>query len=112
MFNFNEILSTVTNMQENIKRMKEKLNDLTVVAEAGGGMVKVTCNGNKRVIKVEIDPDIMNDREMVEDLVCAATNKAIENAEELSAREMQSITKGMMPDLGGLDMSAIMGKMM
>jgi hypothetical protein len=76
------------------------------VGDAGGGMVKVTANGKQRIIKVKIEKEVVNpdDVELLEDLVVAATNKALEEAGKLAQDEMSKATSGMLPNIPGLSL--------
>lgn len=96
----NKMLKQVQEMQEQMARAQEELASETVEASAGGGMVRVKATGAGEVIEVKIareaiDPD---DPEMLEDLVLAAINEALRNAQEL----MQSKLGGSLGGLGGL----------
>ena len=97
-------------MQDSLKEKKQELDKIMVEAEAGGGMVRVKANANRKILKIEIDPEIINkdDAEMMADLIAAAVNRAVEKAEEIGTSEMQKITKGMMPNIPGL--SGMLGK--
>ena len=72
-------------------------------------MVKVKANGNKQIVSIEMDNDVVDpqDKEMLEDLIVAGVNKALEKAEEASKEKMQEMYKGMIPGGGipGMDMS-------
>ncbi|MDX2286679.1 MAG: YbaB/EbfC family nucleoid-associated protein [Bacteroidia bacterium] len=107
MFNFGDLLGKFQEMQARMKAVRERLDGLTVESEAGGGMVRVTANGNRRVLKIQIDPDIIdkNDPEIMADLITAAVNKALDKAEEMGRSELEGATKGMLPNLPGLDLS-------
>jgi DNA-binding YbaB/EbfC family protein len=94
-------------MQENLQEAQKKLSSVYVHADAGGGMVKVTANANKQILKLEIDPDVRNDPEMMEDLICAAVNKALDKAEIAHRDEMAKVTKNMLPNIPGLDLSKL-----
>ncbi len=83
---------------------KEKLGDLQVEAESGGGLVKVTMNGRCEVTKLVIDPKAVDPAEkaMLEDLVAAAVNAGAEKARAAADEAMQKATGGIkMPGLGG-----------
>ena len=95
--NMADLFGKMQEMQSRMEEVKAKLAEITAEGQAGGGMVKVTAGGDKRVRHVHIDPEILSDKEMVEDLVAAATNQALENAEAKAQEEMQEVTKGMMP---------------
>lgn len=104
-----EMLGKLKEMQAEMENAKGKLDDLEVTGEAGGGMVKVTVNANRKVLKINVDPDIMDkeDKEMMEDLIAAAVNAALEKAEETAREEIGKISNGMMPNIPGFDLSSL-----
>lgn len=93
------MMKQIQKMQEELAKTQQQLGNLTVSEEAGGGMIKATVNGNKELISVVIDPSVINadEKEILEDLVVAAVNKAIASATKLAEEEMQKVTKGMIP---------------
>ncbi len=93
------MLKQVQKMQEEMQKVQSKLGDLTVSEEAGGGMIKATANGNKELVSLEIDPQVIKseEKEILEDLVVAAVNKALQSANKLAEEEMAKVTKGMLP---------------
>lgn len=109
MFDMFSILNKVKEAQEKIKAAQENLVNISLTAESGGGMVKATVNGHKKLIKLEIDPDIMNDRDMVQDLTVAAVNKAVSDIDEQIKAEMAKSMDGVLPNIPGLDLNAILG---
>ena len=83
---------------------KEKLGDIAVEAESGGGLVKLTMNGRCEVTKLAIDPKAIDpaDRSMLEDLIAAAVNAGAEKARAAADEAMQKATGGVkLPGLGG-----------
>jgi DNA-binding YbaB/EbfC family protein len=110
-FNMADMFGKIQEMQSKMQEAQEGLNDVIVEAEAGGGMVKVKANGNKQIVSIEMDRDVVDpeDKEMLEDLIVAGVNKAIEKAEEASKEKMQEMYKGMIPGGGipGMDMSKL-----
>ncbi|WP_103664096.1 YbaB/EbfC family nucleoid-associated protein [Gracilimonas amylolytica] len=108
-FNMADMFGKIQEMQSKMQEAQEGLNDVIVEAEAGGGMVKVKANGNKQIVSIEMDNDVVDpaDKEMLEDLIVAGVNKALEKAEEASKEKMQEMYKNMMPGGGipGMDMS-------
>jgi DNA-binding YbaB/EbfC family protein len=82
-------------MQENMKKAQDQLAQLEVEGQAGAGMVKVTMTCSHEVRRVTIDPSVMDDREMLEDLVAAAVNDAARRGEELSKEKMSGFTAGL-----------------
>jgi hypothetical protein len=108
-FNMADMFGKIQEMQSKMQEAQEGLKDVIVEAEAGGGMVKVKANGNKQIVSIEMDDDVVDpqDKEMLEDLIVAGVNKALEKAEEASKEKMQEMYKGMIPGGGipGMDMS-------
>ncbi len=93
------MLKQVQKMQEEMQKVQSQLGNLTVSEEAGGGMIKATANGNKEIISVTIDPQVINpeEKEILEDLVVAAVNKALQSANKMAEDEISKVTKGMLP---------------
>ncbi len=103
------MMKQVQKMQERMAQVQQELEQKTVTAESGGGMVKVTANGRQALVKIQIDKEVINpeDVEMLEDLVLAATNKALEDAAKMAQEEMAKVTSGMMPNIPGLSLPGI-----
>ncbi|ABO12111.2 TPA: YbaB/EbfC family nucleoid-associated protein [Acinetobacter baumannii] len=92
-------------MESNIKKAKEELAQTEVHAEAGGGLVKVTMTGRYIVKRIEINPELLQDEpDMIEDLIAAAVNDAVRQAEVVSEEKMQKANSGMglPPGLAGM----------
>ena len=89
------LMKQAQQMQENMKKAQDELAQLEVEGQSGAGMVKVlmTCNHNVR--RVTIDPSVMDDKEMLEDLTAAALNDAVRRAEELSQERMSGFSAGL-----------------
>lgn len=102
-----DMFGRVMDMQRKIAEAQEALASKTASAEAGGGMVKVTANGAQRVTAIKIEPDAvdLDDLELLEDLIIAGVNKALEQAQALAKEEMSKAAGGMMPP--GFDMSQL-----
>jgi DNA-binding YbaB/EbfC family protein len=93
--NIAQLMQQAQKMQENMQRAQEELANLEVDGNAGGGMVSVTITGRMECRKVRIDPSVMDDPEMVEDLVAAAFNDAVNKANAASQERMGAATAGM-----------------
>lgn len=91
-----EIMRQAQEMQGKAAEVQEKLGQLRVEGTAGGGMVTVEATGQQRIIGVKIEDSLVesNDREMLEDLVTAAVNQAIEKSKALAADEMSKLAGG------------------
>jgi DNA-binding YbaB/EbfC family protein len=82
-------------MQENMKKAQEQLALQEVEGQAGAGMVKVVMTCAHDVRRVTIDPSVMDDKEMLEDLIAAAVNDAVRRGEEISKDKMSGFTAGL-----------------
>ena len=90
------ILKQAQKMQEDMQKAQERLAREEVIGESGGGLVKVTMNGRHEVKRVEIDPSLMaDDKEMLEDLVAAAVNGAVQKVAEKTQEGMAGLTSGL-----------------
>ena len=89
-------------MQQELLRMQEEQETKTYTANAGGGMVSATVNGKHEVVNLEINPEAVDpdDVEMLQDMVMAAVNEAMRNADADAAQNMSRLTGGL--NLGGM----------
>jgi len=100
--NMNQMMKQVQKMQADMMKAQEALANETIQASAGGGTVTVTITGDLQVKDIVIAPDAIDpeDPELLQDMVLAAVNEAIRQAQELAATRMGGLTGGM--DLGAL----------
>lgn len=98
-----DIMKQAQRMQEKMQKIQDELADLQVEASSGGGMVTVVANGKQEIMEVRIDKQVVDpeDVEMLEDLVVAAVNQAMEKAQELANEEMGKAAGGMLGNLPG-----------
>ncbi len=90
------LMKQAQQMQEQMQKAQQELADLEVVGEAGGGMVKVTMTGRHDVRRVSIDPALLgDDREMLEDLVAAAVNDAVQKIEAGTRDKYSGMASGL-----------------
>jgi DNA-binding YbaB/EbfC family protein len=88
------LLQQAQKMQQEMQKAQEELARVTVTGEAGGGLVKVTMNGKHAVSRVEIDPSLLGDPEMLEDIVTAAINDAVNRVQSTMQERMSEMTAG------------------
>jgi DNA-binding YbaB/EbfC family protein len=93
--NIAQMMQQAQRMQENLKRAQEELAQLEVTGNAGGGMVTITITGKMEARRVRIEPSALADGEMLEDLVAAAFNDAVNKANAESEKRMAAATAGM-----------------
>jgi len=107
---FTGMLGKMKDLQARMKEAQEQLSNITESAESGAGMVRVTINGQKKIIQLEIDNDLIKpeDKEMLQDLVVAAMNKAMEKIEPKIKEHLQQSTQGLLPNIPGLDLGNLM----
>jgi DNA-binding YbaB/EbfC family protein len=111
MFDMMNIFGKVKEMQTQLQKVKENLANVTAEGEAGAGMVRATVNGHHKVLKIEIDKDLLkpDEVEMLQDLCVAAVNKAMQAVGEKSKEEMKKATEGILPNIPGLDLGSLFG---
>jgi hypothetical protein len=99
-----DLMGKMEEAKKAMEQAKKRLETITVDAEAGGGAVKVKANGNKKITGLGISPELISsgDKEELEDLVIVAVNRATEQAEKVYEAEMQSATRGFLPNLPGM----------
>ena len=93
--NIAQLMQQAQKMQDQFKQAQEELGDIEVVGQAGGGMVEVVMKGQYEVRRVSIDPELVSDREMIEDLVAAAINDAINKVQAKTQEKMSGLTGGL-----------------
>jgi len=98
--NMSKLLKQAQDVQKQIEQVQNQLSDMIIESEAGGGMVKVKVNGKQEVLEVSIDQSTFEeDKEVIEDLIVSAVNKALSKAQSDSQEKMNSVTGGMMNGL-------------
>jgi DNA-binding YbaB/EbfC family protein len=98
-----DLFKQAQDLQERLQRVQAEAGERTVEASAGGGMVRATVNGRLEVLRLQIEPGALEggDIEMLQDLVIAAVNQALRNAQQQMADEMSKLTGGLkLPGLG------------
>lgn len=89
------LMKQAQQMQENMRKAQEQLAQVEVEGQSGAGMVKVIMTCGHQVRRVTIDPSVLDDKEMLEDLIASATNDAVRRAEDVSKEKMAGFTAGL-----------------
>jgi DNA-binding YbaB/EbfC family protein len=90
-----KMMQQVQKMQSRMAKVQADLENEQIEAGAGGGVVKAVVNGQQRVLSITVDPEVAGDVEMLQDLVVAAVNEALDQSRELAASRMQEVTAGL-----------------
>jgi len=90
-----KMLRQVQQMQDRMAKLQEELERETVDATAGGGVVRAVATGTQKLVSVSIDPSATEDVEILQDLVVAAVNEALERSRQLAASKMQALSAGL-----------------
>ena len=91
------IMKQAQQMQKKMGQMQQEMESQQVEATAGGGMVTAVVNGRQKLLSLTIDPQVVyaDDVEMLQDLVAAAVNEAINKSQDMMQAEMSKLTGGM-----------------
>lgn len=89
------LMKQAQQMQDNMKKMQDSLGSIEVEGQSGAGMVKVTMTCKHDVRRIAIDPSVMDDKEMLEDLIAAAVNDAVRRVESTTQEKMSGFTAGL-----------------
>jgi DNA-binding YbaB/EbfC family protein len=98
--NIKKMMQQAQKMQENLKQVQDEIAAAQIQGESGAGLVRISMNGKRQVQKVVIDDSLLNeDRDMLEDLIAAAFNDAVNKVSALKQEKMAGLT-------GGIDLPA------
>ena len=104
MFNGNmkKIMKQAKQMQDKMMETQKELESMEIEGSSGGGAVKVTINGKKELLSLDIDSELLNDdKEILEDLIIVCINQAQNKVEEISKEKMGTISGGLPGGLPG-----------
>jgi DNA-binding YbaB/EbfC family protein len=90
-----KMLRQVQQMQDRMNKVQSELETETVEASSGGGAVRVVATGTQKLVSVTIDPAAASEVEMLQDMVVAAVNEAMEKSKQLAADKMQAVAAGL-----------------
>ena len=106
-----KMMGKMKEVQARMKEAQDNLVKLQAQGESGAGMVKATVNGKKQLLAIDVDPSLLksDDKIILQDLIVAAVNKAVEEVDVLAKEEIRKSTEGLLPNIPGLDLSGMMG---
>ena len=92
-----KMMKQAQQLQSKMFKLQEELAEKTVETSSGGGMVKVVANGKQQLVSIQIEHEVVDpdDVEMLQDLILAAVNDALNKAQEMVSEEMSKLTGGM-----------------
>ncbi|MDY0163761.1 YbaB/EbfC family nucleoid-associated protein [Desulfobotulus sp.] len=95
--NMGQMMKQAQKLQQQMAKMQAEMADKTVEASAGGGMVRVTANGQQQILSIRIEKEVVDpeDVEMLQDLLLAAVNDALQKSQEMMSSAMGQLTGGM-----------------
>src|SRR4051812_43149347 len=94
---FGDMMDKLQQMKQMMDEAKQRLDTITLTAEAENGAVKIIISGNRQVKDIKISEDVMHDKEALEELLVVAMNRAIEQADKVNEAEMGSSAKTFLP---------------
>ena len=103
--NMGQLMKQAQQLQSKMAKMQEELSEKTVEASAGGGMIVAVANGRQELVSIQIEREVIDpdDAEMLQDLILAAVNDALNRAKEMMNEEMGKVTQGMnIPGMPGI----------
>ena len=98
-----DILGKIEDAKKNVEEARKRLDHVLIDAEANSGNVKVSVTGNRIVKSLSIDASLLEDKEMLEDYLIIALNKALEEAGKMQENELKKAASDAMPGIPGLD---------
>ena len=104
--NMMDLFGKMKEVQAKMKEAQQNLGNIYTSGEAGAGLVTARVNGLKQLVELQVDSDLLKpeDKDMLQDLVIAAVNKAMGEAEVLAKEEIKKSTGGLLPNIPGLDL--------
>ncbi len=92
-----DLMGRLQKMQEEMAKAQEELANTTLEVTAGGGAITITVDGQQKLRDIQIDPDVVDpeDVEMLQDLILAAVNEALERSQELASERVSGLTGGL-----------------
>ena len=106
-----KMMGKMKEVQARLKEAQDNLHRVTAEGDAGGGMVKAVVNGKHQLVSLDFDESLLkeNDKVILQDLIIAAVNKAMDEVGVLAKESLRKSTEGIIPNIPGMDLSGLMG---
>ncbi len=104
---FGDLMGMMGKLQETQKKIeetKQRLNNVLIDEQSADGLLKVTVNANRTIKQLEIDNELLQDKEQLEDYLILTLNKALSKAGDINEAELAAAAKDGMPNIPGLDL--------
>ncbi len=98
-----DIVGKLETAKENVAAAKKQLDNVLIDADAGNGAVKVSVTGNRRVKSLSISDEVLKDKDMLEDYLILALNKALDEAGKMQENKLKKAATEALPNIPGLD---------
>ncbi|HET8854665.1 MAG TPA: YbaB/EbfC family nucleoid-associated protein [Salinimicrobium sp.] len=98
------MMNKIKETQKKVEETKERLNTVMIEESSSDGLLKVTVTANREIKKLDIDDQLLEDKDQLEDYLVLTLNKAITRASQVNEAEISAVAKEGMPDIPGLDM--------
>ena len=98
-----DIMGKIGEAKKNVEAARKRLDDVIIDAKAGNNQVKVSVTGNRELKSLSIDDALLQDKEMLEDYLMLALNKALAEAGKMQEEALKKAAKDAMPNIPGLD---------
>jgi DNA-binding YbaB/EbfC family protein len=99
-----QMMGKLKETQQKVEATKKRLDTVFIDEKSSDGLLQITLNANRTILKIEIADDLMNDKEQLEDYLIMTLNKSIQKATQINEYELAAVAKEGMPNLPGMDL--------
>ncbi|MDR2104899.1 MAG: YbaB/EbfC family nucleoid-associated protein [Deferribacteraceae bacterium] len=100
--NMQQIMRQAQKVQKQMEQLQEEAAHEVLEVSSGGGMVKVAMNGKQELQRIEIEDEVLSDKDVLQDLIAAAVNEAVRRTQALMQSKMQKLTGGLGLNIPGM----------
>ena len=102
--NLNDMMGKLKDAQEKIAATKKKLDNFIITEQSNDELLEISLSANRKIKSIEINDELLTDKEKLEDYLIIYLNKAIEKATQIHENEMSAAAKEGMPSIPGMDL--------